>query len=206
MFRSRRKYLSLNTVNLICTIPGTQTALSMQCSSSWWAMLLTRGTLTPQQLPIFSDGGSTCRKKHSSHNTLVSPCSISPEFKFLIFLTLNINICSHLAQVHSWLCVGLGVWVRAQTQPCTCLLFISVVQVWGSTHGWLSNRRWCSARPPRPCSWIIKPRAIMAFTQINQSMLDASCNWVSGYFLQHTWAGIKCWISIMNGSCPTQGG
>lgn len=31
----------------------------------------------------------------------------------------------------------------------------------------------------------------MAFTQINQGTLDANCNWVSGYFLQHTWAGSK---------------
>lgn len=45
----------------------------------------------------------------------------------------------------------------------------------------------------------------MAFTQINQSILDANCNWVSGYFLQHTWACSKRWVSIMNGSCPSQG-
>lgn len=31
----------------------------------------------------------------------------------------------------------------------------------------------------------------MAFAQINQNMLDENCNWVNGYFLQHTWACVN---------------
>lgn len=117
---------------------------------------------------------------------------------------------SHLQPVNTsafpgFVCLCVRVWMRAQTHTCTCLLCVYVEQVWGCTHGWLSNRCWCSASAARPCSWIIKPRAIMAFTQINQSMLDTNCNWVSGYFLQHTWACSKCWVSIINGSCPTRG-
>lgn len=208
-WRSRRN-VPVNRVNLICAIPGNTDSLKHLVQFLLCPMLLTMDMLTPHQLPIFSDGSSTCRKKnHNNHrNALVSPSGNSPKFKFIIFLTDNINICNHLAQVHfqtSFLSLCVCVGVHTQTHTRTCLLFVYVEQVWGCTHGWLSNRCWCSASAARPCSWIIKPRAIMAFTQINQSMLDANCNWVSGYFLQHTWACSKRWVSIMNGACPTQG-
>lgn len=68
------------------------------------------------------------------------------------------------------------------THTRTCVLFVQVEQMQVHTPGLLSNRCWCSARAAWPCAWIMKPRAIMAFTQINRGMLDANCNSVSGSF------------------------
>ena len=162
------------------------------------------GMLPPASCQSFRMAAAPVEKKrnnHNSQNTLVSPSGNSPEFKFIIFLSHYINICNHLAHMpFQALCLSCACeWVHAQKHSHTCLLFVCVEQVWGCTHGWLSNRCWCSASAARPCSWIIKPRAITAFTQINQREQDAYGNWVSGYFLQHTWANSKRWVSIING-------
>lgn len=174
---SGHKYLAINSMNLIWAISGLRTSTNACKTSSFWAGFLK-----------LSAGSSTmCQSAPATKFNVFLKTTLTPVITYPKWISKLFSLCEFSA--HTFACL-----------PAVC-----EAQVWGWTHGWLSNSCWCLAKAMPSCSWIIKLKVIVTFTQINRGLLDANCDWVSGYFLQYTWASSKPSVSIIDGSCTTQG-